>query len=421
MKNKKKFPSYYPKANKWESRWFRKYFKLINITLSEVFNKVKQVLIKQDTPVNYIYNFQNFINTTNRKNALICYLPGALHYSLHSKKQKYFNPHGIAFEMSRSLNELGYVVDMIHFMDLAFIPEKKYDLVIAHGNGSFKRLNEEYLDNEIIKIAFSTGSHWKAFSTQSEERYKRFSLSRCIEMPKCFNRAIVNEDYIVSQSDLLICLGEQTSNTFKPYVNKVFSVNNASYCDIDILKLNKNFEIGRKNFVFFCSNGNIQKGLDLLIEAFARTPELNLFINAALEEETIQNYRHELNLTNIFYTYPYIYHGKYKEKRLLELLNNSNFTILMGMNSGQSTAFINSMSYGMIPVANQEADFNLKDIGFVIPSNDIEDIVKTIKEVSNLHVDVYRSLSEKTKNYHNLYHQPEQFGEAFKKAILSVI
>lgn len=421
MKIKKKFPSYYPKVNKWESRWFRKYFKLINTLPSELLSRARRLLIKQDIPVNSVYDFKNFINTANPKNALICYLPSALHYALNSKKQKYFNPHGIAFEMSRSLNELGYIVDMIPFMDQTFVPAKNYDLIVSHGNASFKRLNEEYLTDDILKITFATGSHWRIFVSQSEERYKRFSLSRGIEIPKEFNRPIVNSDYICENCDLLVTLGETTADTFIPFVKKVISINNASYCDIDTRKLNKNFEIGRNNFVFFCSNGNIQKGLDLLIEAFARTPELNLFINAALEEETIQNYRQELNLKNIFYTYPYIYRSKNKEKLLLELLNNSNFTILTGMMTGQSTAFINSMSYGMIPVANQEADFNLTDIGFVIPSNNIDDIIKTIKEVSKLEVDVYRSLSEKTINYHNLNHQPEQFGESFKKALLTVL
>ena len=54
----------------------------------------------------------------------------------------------------------------------------------------------------------------------------------------------------------------------------------------DLIVKDRDFDAGRKGFIYVAGNlGNVQKGLDLLLDTFARTPELTLYIYCNVEDE----------------------------------------------------------------------------------------------------------------------------------------
>jgi hypothetical protein len=111
----------------------------------------------------------------------------------------------------------------------------------------------------------------------------------------------------------------------------------------------RQFEIGKNNFIYVGgTGGNIQKGLDVILEAFAETPELNIYIYCKVEEEILRHYRHELSRPNIHYIYHYRYPLYWN--RMRKLMKTVNFTVHAPCNFGIGTAFMGSLGSGMIPV-----------------------------------------------------------------------
>jgi len=140
-------------------------------------------------------------------------------------------------------------------------------------------------------------------------------------------------------------------NSFGKYKEKFFFTGYGSYPDklLDMPIKEKDFDNGRQNFIYVGgTNGNIQKGMDLLIEAFSKTPELNLYIYCKVEEEILRYYKNELNNKNI----RYIYHWRFKpfQKKLKKLMEKVVFTVHAPINTGLGTAFMGSMLIGLIPV-----------------------------------------------------------------------
>lgn len=310
---------------------------------------------KSVATVPFLENVDHFESECKKdKRVLVMMRPSAWQVALAQYPDiQLYNNSGFIYGLVKGLNENGYVVDLLA-ENTPIELTQKYDLFIGHG-GSCKPLIDQ-LDPNIPVYQYISGLYWKVFDKESDERYTRFFDKHGGVKPTSHRRSITalidGLKFLNERADVMFTINcPRMIAAYGKYAQKFYFTGLGAYLD-DLFKIEvaeKDYDSGRKNFIYVGgTSGNLQKGLDLLIEAFAQTPDLNLYIYCKVEEEILKYCKKELSLPNIHY----IYHWRYKpfHKRLKHLLKKTNFSVHAPINIGMGTAFMATMGVGMIPV-----------------------------------------------------------------------
>jgi len=230
---------------------------------------------------------------------------------------------------------------------------------------------------------------------------------------------IEGEDYLAKKADVTFSPGPRTSKTYEEISKNMHLLYLGAYVDGKMIPLNKNFDKGRRNFIYVAgTGGNIQKGLDLLIEAFAKTPELNLYIFCKVENELLKVYKKELKLQNIHYIYQYRFRSF--RKKLEKVLNETNFTISAAIDTGPGTAFVGSLGLGLIPVGYVDIE-GKEDDSCLAKQFTVDELISNIKTVSSKTVQWYANASRLNILKYKEKHDPESFAKNFSRFLDSVM
>ena len=162
--------------------------------------------------------------------------------------------------------------------------------------------------------------------------------------------------------------------------------------------------------------GNIQKGLDLLIEAFAAEPDPHLYIDSPVEFEVLSNYKTELSLSNIHY---YEWQSSLPGG-MRSILEKCAFVLHAGMNSGQSTALVGALYHGLVPVATSEANLGLDDLEVRIDSPSVPSIQQAIRQASQMQLPEILARSNATVKAYATSFSPSAFKAGFRTAISEI-
>ena len=369
-----------------------------------------------------ILNFNEFLqnpglnNVVNpEKMALVSYLVEPLLPSQGKRDTSTFSNAGIAQYIPRALNELGYTVDIINYDNKRFVPNKKYDLFIGHGGINFETIVKK-LDDACITIYFSTGTYWKEWNRVEKERLDALQKRRGVTLPA--DRQIEqDEEYANVNSDGIICLGnDHAKKTYDKY-SHVINVNNAVYSDTYIPS-NKNFNTSRNNFLFFNGRGNVHKGLDLLLEAFTTQTEQHLYVRQNIESDFFKAYEKELTEYSNIHIVPYL---EKPSKEFFSLMDTCNFVISPTCAEGQPGSIIECMAHGLIPILSKEANIDTKDFGITLTENSVNEIIQTIKIVSEKPTEWHKSMSNLTINEIQNNYLPEHFLKNMNTAIHEIV
>ena len=362
-----------------------------------------------------LLGYDEYCQAENSKRALVSYLVRPLLLYNRLRTRTMFSNNGIARCIPQALNELGYVVDIISYDNIKWQPSKEYDLFIGHGGINFESISRKLL-NKTVQIYFSTGIYWKEFNRREARRIYDLAVRRGhILMP---DRVIQNsEEFANRVADGIICLGNQEAVRTYQQFPCVVGINNASYPVKWPEPNTKDYKEGRKHFLFFSGGGNVHKGLDLLLEAFAGT-NLHLHICQKIDSHFAMVYHHELmNCPNI-HSYGFIPMRSAQYKTLVELCN---WTIIASCAEGQPGATIECMAHGLIPILPVSANINIEEFGFQFLDLSIDAIRSLICQVSELPVDVCKKRSSLARTISSIEYTPERFILNFKSAIQEIV
>jgi glycosyltransferase involved in cell wall biosynthesis len=349
-----------------------------------------------------VFDFVEFMGESSRRGrAMVSFAASSLTRDALRGRSLYFNPNGAALEMARALNQLGYEVDVVDACDRDFIPDRQYHIFVGHANVNWRQISER-LPERALRVTYMTGCYWRHFEEKTQACYRRF----------CASRNLPREAIPVCRK---ICLGEETAKTFRPVAKRVAPINNAAYLDVSPPGLPKDWETARRHFLYYGGAGNIQKGVDLLIEAFAQEPACHLHLYAPLEPEILKAYRRELAAPNIHYARPL----RFLSSGFVRLLHRCAFTLLCGgFASGQSTALIGSLGYGLIPVVNREADIPFAhDQGIRIGANDVVSVREAILRASRMPPTWLDEARRHAFDNFQKYFVPDAFRRSFQEAV----
>ncbi len=350
-----------------------------------------------------------------KKNALLSLSPVAWEAALRQAPNiQIFNVVGLTFEITKALNEAGYSVDIADAADANFEVRKAYDLYLGHGGRTGRILGD--LSPETFVIHYASGAYWEAFNRMSQERYDNFSMRRHLPPIRRFVRSLQGteqgEEQLARRADAAFVSGPRTVATFAGISRNMSLLYLGSYVQKDLIPRDRNFELGATNFLYAGgTGGNIQKGLDLIIEAFSRLTHLNLFIYCKVEKEVLDAYRAELALPNIHYIYHYSI-GPLRSK-MRALLARINFTIGAPIDTGPGTAMLGTFGLGMIPVGYIDIDGTNED-SVLIDDFSIESIMDCVVRASRKPAPWFRAASLATTQRFERLHEPSVFGMNFK-------
>jgi len=371
--------------------------------------KLKQLIKKTILYDFYAYRDINIYNTHYSKNALISYV----NFPFRIKKPYYaHSSYAESKVIAEIFREHNYNIDVYNYLYRHKINYSKYDLIFGFG---YPLENSFYQDFKGLRILFTTGAHC-CFENHAEmKRLKTLNKRKGILLkPRRANRAIWSASSVLSDATVVIG-GEWTASTHgKYYDGPIFKIPVSAYNPYPPKVLDRNWSTSKKNFLWFGSRGLVHKGLDLCLDVFSKTPNLELHICGVKETDFFNLYNEELyNTPNIFY------HGfvDISTEKFKKIVENCGFVILPSCSEGCSSSVITAMFCGCIPIVTKETSVNVGNFGFLLENLEVNNIRDKVIEASLLPVSELKRRSKSAYKYVYDNHTIDSFRENFKNII----
>lgn len=290
------------------------------------------------------------------------------------------------------LGEKGFSVDLLDINDNRHHPKGDYDVVISHRVSNCKQ--DAFTSKNNIYLA--TGLNHNIHNSQVLSRHQYLFERKGIKIaPKNLNP--VDMPY-VEKADELFCFGNEfVKNTWKQ-ISKAECLNfhNYGYDQTIYLGDDRNLDKARKSFLFFASTFQISKGLDLLLEIFAKNPDLHLYVCSlfANEREFCKIYSNELFKTKNIHPVGWV---DVNSPLFYKLCADCAFVIHPSCSDASPGSVVQTMHTGLIPIVTPHSGIDVDKFGFLL-SNDREDYIENVvRTVSDLSLNQLRESSYQTR------------------------
>ena len=264
--------------------------------------------------------------------------------------------------IARVFAEAGFAVDGIAWTNQAWVPDRNdanYDFVIDVRN-NLERLAPALPD--AIKIFHSDTCHWRFNNQAQEERQEALEQRHGIELER---HKLMPANQGVETCDLLTFLGNDfTRRTFefagKPSVRIPVSVP-----FIYDWPEEKDFDVVRRNFLWFGSGGLVHKGLDLVLEAFAGLPDHNLTVIGPIDREKdfARLYSRQLYQSSNINTVGWM---DTASSDFIELCNNHLGLVYPSCAEGGGSSALTCMHAGLVPLLTESASVDFDESSGVL-------------------------------------------------------
>lgn len=327
-----------------------------------------------------VYDYKKYLPKSNSKpqKALVSYLVYPVIDDLSGISTGLFSNNGAGRTIPKVLNELGYVVDIINWDDTRPI-QSEYDLVIFHGGKNFEQIKKLNKPNNKL-VYYSTGSYWQYHNTQEQKRLdyfhsrhnKKYKLDREIEDA---------EEDANTSADATIVLGNQdTASTYAKFEH-VYNLEGAS---MPIAKPRSIKAMDSENigFLFMAGPGNLHKGLDIILDTWAKLPKnLHLHIITYLDDDFVDYYHKQLYDSPNIHTHGYVMQ---RSNQYYDIIKDCQFSVLLSCSEGSPGSVIESMHQGLIPIISRESHVNTDNHGYVLKKNTVGELESIINTLSGL-------------------------------------
>jgi glycosyltransferase involved in cell wall biosynthesis len=321
-----------------------------------------------------------------------------------------------SWQIAQTWLQLGYAVDVISFLNRwRFWPRKRYDVIID------TRWNLERFaplcGPDCVKILHVDLAHL-LFSNVAE--FRRLLDLQQRKGVTLMPRRVTRLSQAIEVADCATVLGNEfTMGTFR-YANKPMYPIPLSQPVLYDWSEDKNFEDCRRNYLWFGSGGMVKKGLDLVLETFAKMPQYSLTVCGPVHKETdfVKAYHKELFETPNIRVIGWIDIGS---PEWIELTKKCVGLIYPSCCEGQCGAVITCMHAGLIPVASYESGVDLEGFGVTLKDCSIEEITRSIEMISSLPAEELRRRSRKAWEFARANHTRERFAEEYRKAAVAII
>ena len=177
----------------------------------------------------------------------------------------------------------------------------------------------------------------------------------------------------------MIGLGNQVTLSTYAGFDHVVMLNGAALHDDTLDWCPKEFDDSRQHFLFFSGPGNVHKGLDLLLEAFAALPQ-HLWISTSLDHNFAYLYTRRVDETDRIST---CWAGFSRALGLFyQVMRRCGFAILPSCSEGQSQSVVECMNQGLVPVVSRDCGLSVDGFGVYIDPCSMDSIAGLVSELS---------------------------------------
>jgi glycosyltransferase involved in cell wall biosynthesis len=256
-------------------------------------------------------------------------------------------------QMAWTLVDLGHAVDAVHWTNRRFVPEHGYDVVLD-VRANLERWTGA-LPASTLRLFHCDTAHWSFNNAAQAERLAALRARRGIELRPVRE---MPPHRGIELADHGTYLGNDfTRSTYDFAGTPMTRIPVSVPCTYD-WPTGKDFESARRRFVWFGSGGLVHKGLDLVLEAFADLPDLELLVIGPVrrERDFARAFRRELyGLPNVE-TVDWI---DVTGRRFTELARSSLALIYPSCSEGGGASALTCLHAGLIPVLTREASVDL--------------------------------------------------------------
>lgn len=281
--------------------------------------------------------------------------------------------------MVEALLERGYAVDVISWRNVQFRPKRRYDLFIGPRE-NFEALAGR-MEKDCIRIVHLETAHWLANNAAALARLREVQAKRGVALTSIaqlrMNRAIEEADYATMLGNDVVY------ETYAFAGKRIFQIPNPGTILQPWIE-DRDFAQARTRFLWLGSTGLVHKGLDVVLEAFARMPELHLTVCGPVDRDPhfARAYAKELYETPNIRTHGWID------------LAGTDFATIRAATAAHvyptcadacCGSVINAMHAGLIPLVTPEAGVDVDPLfGLAIASPTAEAVEATVRRLAGM-------------------------------------
>ena len=334
------------------------------------FNKVLKSLAKDKAVV----RLRPGKGAPSRGCVVISYLTWPFSRNIAPGKMRGHTNAGEVLSMAKVFTELGCRVEICDWDNKKYTPPK--DAIVAidiHSN-----LEKWMLPEGCLRVLHATGAHWSFQNKAEERRVEGLKRRRGLALRPVRKS---NPSRAAECADHIVVLGNEfTEETFRFAGKPITRIPISSAYEFPFPE-DRVHEEARRRFLWIGSYGMVHKGLDLVLEAFAGMPDLELTVcgRPEKEEDFYRLYEKELRRS------PNIrFHGwlDMSSPEFAEIARTHASVVYPSCSEGGGGSVIHCMHAGMIPVCTRESSVDLNDFGVLIADGTVASVQKAALKVA---------------------------------------
>jgi len=321
-----------------------------------------------------------------------------------------------ALIISGIFQKFGYAVDVIDCNDLKFVPKKKYDILFGQ-DPAFPVLAKMMPD--AIKIFYSTALPEVQYNDENARRFSDLKKRRRIRLKPSTRK--IHDSYQLT--DWIFYIGNRASYThFSKYEIDVLKILHVSTGRNDHIEINPEAKDKNaiKNFLYVGSWNPVNRGLDRVLEVFAKKPDLNLIVCTDLLYNSVfaWKFKKELFFTPNILTMGFVDTGS---ELFRSIVKACAWQIYPSGSEAAASSVVLGIRSGLVPIISNECALDIGGHGWILPDCSVETIERHVSNAAEMSYPEWLKMSKSIKEYASDNYSIENFEKMFTSALSSVL
>ena len=319
-------------------------------------------------------------------------------------------------EIGRLLVAAGFELDVIHWTNRSFLPERPYDLFID------VRLNLErlgpLLGPDCLKLMHIETAHCDFYNPAQRRRLAELAERRGFRLAPY---KLLEPNGAIEHAHAATILGNRATQATYAHAGKPLWPVPISQPFLYPFPPAKDYLEARRRFLWFGSGGLLHKGLDRVLEVFAALPDLELTVLGPIdrEPEFERAFHRELYRTPNIHTHGWI---DVASPEFLAIAHRHLALVYPSCSEGQNGGAVTCMHAGLIPLLSRESGIDLDaEYGVELVSSSLEEIRGRVLELAARPPADLEAMSRSAWEWVRAHHTREQFSRVYRSSVLEIL